>query len=173
MKFIFIFLLFTSPLFSIDHFVSTSLGNDGNPGSFSQPFKTLTRCEIALQENETCYILGGVYDLGFLPIQVIGRKSFAQYGDAIIDLRLADGSIVKFTGETTSWSTPDLNLVQMLTLGRFGSMPTPNQLIYVELFIDGVLSQVVIGPSLPLELKSPPTRFKGSGAHTFRVVVHF
>ena len=36
-------------------------GNDANPGSLKQPFRTLAKAAAALQPGDTCILRGGVY----------------------------------------------------------------------------------------------------------------
>jgi hypothetical protein len=150
-----VFLLSTSAL-AADRHVSP-IGSDTNDGTFAAPFKTLAKCEAALLGGDTCYVHAGTYPLPFSPTSVVGNKTMAQYGTDIVDLKLMDGSTLRFTGDAVTWDSPDLSLVQMMTMGRFGSGPPPAGLIYVELYIDGALSSVSMGPALPLLLNYPLT----------------
>ncbi len=44
------------------YYVATN-GDDNNPGTFEQPFRTLMRARYAAQPGDTIYIRGGVYDI--------------------------------------------------------------------------------------------------------------
>ncbi len=48
------------PGFANAHYVATD-GNDSNPGTFTQPFRTIQRCAADATPGETCYIRGGKY----------------------------------------------------------------------------------------------------------------
>nr|WP_322497024.1 DUF1565 domain-containing protein [Chloroflexus sp.] len=36
-------------------------GNDANPGTFAQPFRTIQKCAEVATAGDTCYIRAGVY----------------------------------------------------------------------------------------------------------------
>jgi hypothetical protein len=169
MKVLLALVLLTANAFATDYYVSPT-GNDANPGTLTQPFRTPERCEFIMAlDGDKCYMRGGQHIISTLSPKLTGRKTFVQYADEIVDLRLADGSIVRFTGEAATWDSPDLSLVQMLTLGRTSS-PAPG-VTYVELYVDGVRVKVIAGTAMPV-LLDYIARFKGNGNHTIQVMVH-
>lgn len=56
------------------YYVSASNGNDGNPGTMEQPWKTITKAVGSLQPGDTVLVRGGIYRES-VPIRVSGTAA--------------------------------------------------------------------------------------------------
>lgn len=67
-KYVFLLLFFvlliisSSPIYAKDYYVSKSQGNNSNPGTLSQPFKTIQRGVNKLKAGDRLFVRGGVYN---------------------------------------------------------------------------------------------------------------
>ncbi len=68
---LFIFCVIYPPLFAQQNYFVSTKGNDKNPGSKQQPFKTLQKALLKVHAGEIIYLRGGIYPLG-ISIKVKG-----------------------------------------------------------------------------------------------------
>ncbi|TCI84892.1 Ig-like domain-containing protein [Tenacibaculum sp. M341] len=57
----FVFILFTFNLNAKDYYVSSKTGNDSNPGTLNNPFRTIQKAADIMNSGDVCIIRGGVY----------------------------------------------------------------------------------------------------------------
>jgi hypothetical protein len=72
-----------------EYFVATD-GNDNNPGTFSQPWRTIDKANRTLQAGDTVYIRQGIYEEIIEPFNTgtIGNKiTYTNYQDEEVILR--------------------------------------------------------------------------------------
>jgi hypothetical protein len=179
LAFSFLFLLgLTTVVTATDRHVDPANGSDTNDGlSLTTAFKTAQRCENAMSNGDRCVLHAGAYDLGVPPVVVTGQKTFVQFGQDVIDLKLTNGTTIRFTGAASTWNPPGaMTLVQMLALGRMGAdpQPVPEGVVYVELYIDGGTIPVAVnsGPSLPVVLNFTLRQSGKARNRTLKIVVH-
>jgi hypothetical protein len=172
------FVVFASVATATDRHVDPANGSDTNDGlTMATALKTAQKCNDLMGSGDRCVLHAGAYDLGVPPVVVTGQKTFVQFGQDVIDLKLTDGTTIRFTGAASTWNPPGaMTLVQMLALGRMGAdpQPVPEGVVYAELYIDGGTIPVAVnsGPSLPVVLNFTLRQSGKARNRTLKIVVH-
>lgn len=83
------FFMFAFLANATEYYVSTS-GNDGNPGTLSQPWKTIGKATSTMYAGDTVYIRGGTYNERIVPVRsgTSGNKiTYRNYQDEVAVIR--------------------------------------------------------------------------------------
>jgi hypothetical protein len=121
-----------SHAYAIGRYVATN-GNDSNPGTVSQPWRTIARSTSGLNPGDTLYVRGGTY---FEEATVSTRGSTASP----IVIRSYPGETATLDSGVPEFRTPgnsDWELVNG-ALGEYRSTRTYSQGGYIYAYVDGI-----------------------------------
>jgi hypothetical protein len=94
---------FTTIAAPVDYYVSTT-GLDTNPGTFAEPFATITKAATVMNAGDTCYVRGGTYHQTATASNLTGLShapiTFRPYQDEVV---LLDGTEAISDIQTSGW----------------------------------------------------------------------
>ena len=108
-----VFIVFITNV-NAQYYVSAT-GQDANPGTSSQPFKTIQKAANVMQAGDTCYIMAGIYRENVIPINngtstnhivfknYLDDKVFIVGTDSISGWELYQNGIYKAYAPDTVW----------------------------------------------------------------------
>ncbi|MHC5115626.1 MAG: right-handed parallel beta-helix repeat-containing protein, partial [Planctomycetota bacterium] len=94
---------FTTIQAPVDYYVSTT-GLDTNPGTFAEPFATITKAATVMNAGDTCYVRGGAYHETATAANLAGLSyapiTFKPYQDEVV---VFDGTEAISDIQTNGW----------------------------------------------------------------------